>query len=411
MNNVKVSVCCLTYNHIDYIEDALKGFLMQKTDFEYEILIHDDASTDGTTEVLLDYYKRYPDKIRLYLEEENQYGKGKKYTPMLLSESKGKYAAFCEGDDFWIYDGKLQAQYDLLENHPEIVLCYHNAIIYTQNEDKIRLNVVDHPSGCVSDEDIICCTKGWYPTASLFGYTQFLIEQDRLNAPTSDEGYRNYMSCKGQVYYMNRAWSIYRDFSSGGWNARYYRDKVMAAEHFKKTILYFREFNEYSIGRFEKYIKKRLFLGVDKYRDAHYGKMTECSVVEFMRCIDDLKSRMGHIADDVLDAYYSCYVIRCRDYYRFAAEEQLNPDDEVYLYGAGAEAIKALIELGKRRIIPKGFIVSDKQGFPAELIGIPVYEATEFKFDGNKKIWPCLIDGREAVLDILYGKGCSQIVI
>lgn len=89
-----------------------------------------------------------------------------------------------------------------MEQHKEISMCYHNALIYSQMDDKIRLNVVNHPSGYICDEDIICTTKGWYPTASLFGYTALLIEQIRFTAPTSDEGYRNFMACKGKVYFL-----------------------------------------------------------------------------------------------------------------------------------------------------------------------------------------------------------------
>lgn len=409
MNDIKVSICCLTYNHINYIEDALKGFLMQKTNFKYEVLIHDDASTDGTTQVLLEYQKKYPDIIKLSLEKENQYGKGKNYTQSLLMEAKGKYSAFCEGDDFWIYDRKLQEQYDLMEQHKEISMCYHNALIYSQMDDKIRLNVVNHPSGYICDEDIICTTKGWYPTASLFGYTALLIEQIRFTAPTSDEGYRNFMACKGKVYFFNRVWSIYRDFTGAGWNTRYYNNKELAETHFRKTILYFQEFNKYSKKRFDKYIEKRLFQGIYKYRDAHYKNKD--SVDELRACIKDLKDLMEHAADDVLDAYYSLYVIQCKDYYEVMVKELDGNIDELYIYGTGIEAVKALIELDKHKMRPKGFIISDRKNQPEKLLGFPVYEIDEFLFNERKWIWPCLVNGREEVIRLLYEKKCLHILI
>lgn len=407
-NDIKVSICCLTYNHVNFIENALEGFLMQKTDFKYEVLIHDDASTDGTTQILLEYQRKYPDVIKLYLEKENQYGKGKNYTQSLLLAAKGKYSAFCEGDDFWIYDGKLQKQYDLLERNAEITMCYHNAIIYSQKDDKIRLNIVDHPSGCISDEDIICCTKGWYPTASLFGHTKLLIEQIRFTAPTSDEGYRNYMACHGKVYYFNRVWSVYREFTSAGWNTRYYNNKELAIEHFNKTVQYFQEFNRYSHGRFSMHIKRRLFQGIHKYRDAHYK--VNNSVDELRECIEELKNVTNHIVDDILDNYYLIYVIQCKDYYRTVITKQLQGGKEIYIYGAGAEATKALIELDKYNMVPKGFIVSEKIDFVDKLLGIPVYELDEFEISDDVLIWPCVIHGREDVLQNLFERKNLSIV-
>lgn len=409
MENIEVSICCLTYNHVNYIEDALKGFLMQKTNFKYEVLIHDDASTDGTTQVLLEYQKRYPDIIKLSLEEENQYGKGKKYTQSLLLEAKGKYSAFCEGDDFWIYDGKLQEQYNLMEQHKEISMCYHNALIYSQNDDRIRLNVANHPTGYISDEDIICTTKGWYPTASLFGYTELLIEQDRFIAPTSDEGYRNFMACKGRVFFLNRVWSVYRDFTDTGWNTRYYNNKELAALHFIKTILYFQEFNNYSQRRFDKYIEKRLFQGIYKYRDAHYMKTG--SVDELKACINDLKNVTEHRADDILNAYYSLYVIHCKDYYEATVKQLTGNINELYIYGTGTEAIKALIELDRHNMTPKGFIVSDGKNQPDRILGIPVYAIDKFLLDEKKWIWPCLINGRKDVLKTLCARKHTHILL
>ncbi len=406
-----ISILCITYNHEKYIRKALDGFLMQKGNFEYEILIHDDASTDGTIEILKEYKEKYPDKITLILQKENQFSKGinilKTYIYPLV---KGKYIACCEGDDFWIYNYKLQKQYDLMESNPNISLCYHNALIYQEEQDLLRLNVYDHPSGYIEDRDIINVTKGWYPTASIFCRADYIKQQPEFCISTGDETCRTYMACRGDLYYLNRVWSVYREFTNGGWNTRYYQDKELAQKHFKDTVEYFREFNIYSKGRFEKYIKERLFLAIHKYRDAHCG--LECSVSELRNCLSDLKNITDHLTSAVLDDYFSIYAIRCRDYYKLTIEEQqLCKKAGLYLYGAGNEAMKALIELDKYGVSPKGFLVSDIRGNRTTLLGIPVYEVDEFIFNENTWIWPCLIDGREDVLKILYSKGCKNIVI
>lgn len=125
--DIMVSVCCITYNQEEYIRDALEGFLKQKVNFNYEIIIHDDASTDNTTNILKEYEKKYPNKIRVIYEKENQYQKGKKVGILTYNYAKGKYVAICEGDDYWTDENKLQLQVDYMEKHPECTLCFHNA--------------------------------------------------------------------------------------------------------------------------------------------------------------------------------------------------------------------------------------------------------------------------------------------
>lgn len=405
-----ISIICFTYNHEKYVRKTLEGFLMQKGDFEYEVIIHDDASQDGTVDILKEYKERYPDKIRLVIQRENQYSKGiKDFRPYFYPLINGKYMAFCEGDDFWIYDYKLQKQYELMEKNPGISLCYHNALVYQEKSDLLRLNMHDHPSGFVEDRDVINVTKGWYPTSSILCRTDYMMEQPDFCETTGDEVWRTYLACRGDLYYINRAWSVYREFSDSGWNTRYYCDKKLAQNHFKDTVEYFREFNQYSKGRFEVYIKERLFQGIHKYRDAHYGM--DCSVNELKRCLNELKSAAEHRIDQVLDEYYSIYAIRCKDYYKTAVEDKLKEEEKKYIYGAGNEAIKALIELDKHNMAPQGFIISNPCGYPPELLNIPIYEVGNFVFDKEKCIWPCLIDGREDVLMILQDKGCKKIVI
>ncbi|MEZ5336072.1 MAG: glycosyltransferase [Methanolobus sp.] len=125
-DEVMVSICCITYNHANFVADALDGFLMQETDFKYEILIHDDASTDGTADVIRSYEEKYPDLVKPIYQTENQYSKGKKIiATFMYPKAKGKYIAFCEGDDYWTDPKKLQIQFDYMEKHPEVVCCYH----------------------------------------------------------------------------------------------------------------------------------------------------------------------------------------------------------------------------------------------------------------------------------------------
>ena len=133
MNSCMVSVICLTYNQKDYIRKAIDSFLMQRTAFPFEILIHDDASNDGTTDIVMEYAAAYPDKIRLIVQPENLYSKAEVYPYINLYRiARGKYLAECDGDDYWTDPLKLQKQADYLEAHPEDVICYHENIIDNQ---------------------------------------------------------------------------------------------------------------------------------------------------------------------------------------------------------------------------------------------------------------------------------------
>lgn len=128
-----VSICCITYNHEKYIRDAIESFLMQETDFPFEIIIHDDASTDRTAEIIREYEKKYPDLIKPIYQTENQYSKGVRVSLLTYKKSKGKYIAFCEGDDYWTDALKLQKQVTFLEENPDYVITYTAVEAFDEN--------------------------------------------------------------------------------------------------------------------------------------------------------------------------------------------------------------------------------------------------------------------------------------
>jgi len=136
LKNPLVSICCITYNHEKFISQAIDGFLMQRTDFPIEILIHDDASTDGTTEIIKKYENEYPDLIHAVYQTENQYSIGNKIINFLFEMVRGRYIALCEGDDYWTDPLKLQKQVDFLENNRNFVLCLHNVLWVWEDSTK-----------------------------------------------------------------------------------------------------------------------------------------------------------------------------------------------------------------------------------------------------------------------------------
>lgn len=138
-----LSVRCITYNHEPYIAQALDGFLMQKTDFPFEVIVHDDASTDKTAGIIREYEAKFPKIIKPIYETENQYSKHDGSLDRIVNTAcKGKYIALCEGDDYWIDENKLQMQVDFLERNPEYGMCYTKAKMFVQKKEKFSKNVL-----------------------------------------------------------------------------------------------------------------------------------------------------------------------------------------------------------------------------------------------------------------------------
>lgn len=130
-----VSICCTTYNHARYLRQTLDSFLGQKCDFPFEILVHDDVSTDGTIDILKEYAQKYPEIVKPLFEEENQYSKGVPINETFnFPRAEGKYIALCEGDDYWCDETKLQRQIAYMESDPGCTFSFTNGYIHDENE-------------------------------------------------------------------------------------------------------------------------------------------------------------------------------------------------------------------------------------------------------------------------------------
>ncbi|MGQ9910245.1 MAG: glycosyltransferase family 2 protein [Candidatus Flexifilum sp.] len=140
----KVSVAMITYNHERYIEQAVRSVMMQQTDFEYELIIGEDCSTDRTREIVLRLKAEFGDRIRLLLHERNQ-GMVENFFAV-YGECQGEYVALIEGDDCWINPRKLQMQVEYLDSHPECVISHHRAILYDEISKTARIFGWDVPT-------------------------------------------------------------------------------------------------------------------------------------------------------------------------------------------------------------------------------------------------------------------------
>ena len=146
-----VSVFCITYNHVNFIRDAIEGFLMQETTFPVEIFIHDDASTDGTADIVKEYAEKYPKLFWTVLQTKNQWSKGNPnvYFLELMQKQSGEFLALCEGDDYWISKKKLEKQVEVLTNqnysgvfHQVAWVTEKKTLICSAPEEKNRRDVI-----------------------------------------------------------------------------------------------------------------------------------------------------------------------------------------------------------------------------------------------------------------------------
>lgn len=138
MADCKVTVCCVTYNHKKFIAQALDSFVMQKTTFPFQVLVGDDASTDGTTEIVREYAKKYPEIIKPILHEKNIGAFNNSLS--LYQAAKTEYVAICDGDDYWTDPLKLQKQVDFLDAHPDFAVCFHPVEVkWEDNSQKTTL--------------------------------------------------------------------------------------------------------------------------------------------------------------------------------------------------------------------------------------------------------------------------------
>ncbi len=216
MGTIMVSVICVTYNHVMYIEEALQSILAQKTDFDYEVIVHDDASIDGTTDIVKQYYQSFPDKIRVILQAENQFSKGIRIANRLIDEvARGKYIALCEGDDYWIDEYKLQKQVDYMEAHSGCSLCFHNAkekdMVSGETKDIWRFNrEIYRGEGVYSSEETIRLRV--VPTASmLFKKSDMKIPDLYSDKILLGDMIRTMcLGARGYSYCMQDTMSVYR---------------------------------------------------------------------------------------------------------------------------------------------------------------------------------------------------------
>lgn len=268
-DRIMVSICCLVYNHEKYLRRCLDGFIMQKTNFKYEVLIHDDASTDASAKIIKEYEKKYPDIIKPIYQVENQYSKGVQITTKYqYPRVKGKYIAFCEGDDYWTDPNKLQTQYSLMEKNENISICVHNVVKMSEDGTILasKFPAISYAEGVINKrcflEDELVKSKWVFQTSSFFIRKKYidelLTEKPKFIelSTVGDLPLQLFMITRGDIYYIDKDMSNYRMDSVSSVTARNARNIEKRKLYLNGQIESMKEYNKYTGGEYEELIHK-----------------------------------------------------------------------------------------------------------------------------------------------------------
>jgi glycosyltransferase involved in cell wall biosynthesis len=218
-----VSVVCCTFNHARYIDSALKSFFAQITNFTFEVVVQNDASTDDTEIIIAEWEKKFPTLLRVFNHKENKFKQGIKPGLLAISRARGIYVAMCDGDDCWLDPHKLQKQYDALLRHPNIDLCFHPANEHRNGKFHSVINDYYCEEKIIPFERVVEGRGGYIPTASIFirrssimPFPDWLIEQ----APVGDVFIQALGATKGGAIFLPDRMSTYNRFTVGSATAR-----------------------------------------------------------------------------------------------------------------------------------------------------------------------------------------------
>lgn len=230
MSNPLVSIACVTYNHEPFIRQCLEGFIMQQTDFDFEVVIHDDASTDGTKDVILEYCLKYPNLFRPIFQEQNRYIEGKGiFARFVFPECRGKYIAMCEGDDYWTDPLKLQKQVSLLENNLNYSCSFHICNVV----DSFGNVLIENYPQCYKFEDSLISLENLIlgsaiPQTLSVVFRATVIPMLPLSCRITDIILFYYLLKMGNAICVAENMGVYRNHSAGEWSGMSYTQKIIS---------------------------------------------------------------------------------------------------------------------------------------------------------------------------------------
>lgn len=357
--NIYVSVYCSTFNHVNYIAESLDNILAQKCKYKYQIVVIDDCSNDGTTEILRKYCKAYPSKICGIIARKNTYNNPMRwsiYKKIIKDFCIGKYIAMCETDDYWCDANKLFKQINYLELHPECVMSLHNGLLKNCKTGNVSVMNSMDKEGDISVEDIITQKYGNWPTASMvLKRNLYFLQGIFSNLGIGDWPLRMNAVLKGKIHYFPELMSVYRYMVPGSWTARTYTENPLKLIYHRLRMINF--------------LLNYDLLTQRKYSAAIYVRMHDClpKIVELQK--DDynemMKNEMFKLDNANLREAYDIYISCMKYYFDELKMKKLKgfatKFDHVYIYGAGEYAQLLANILEEHGIKIDGYVVSSNK--------------------------------------------------
>ncbi len=372
-----VSIVCMTYNHKPYIRNAIEGILSQKTDFLYEVIIHDDASTDGTTQIIKDYEKKYPEIIRGIYREKNIYEQKMKVAKEVMNECKGKFIAFCEGDDCWIDNNKLQIQVDYMEKKTECVLTVHNVLKLECDSGSMQSIGYYSEDKDLSEKEVIVYHERIATVSYVFRKDVFPEAEFFWNAGVGDYTLLLYFILKGKIHYFDRIMSVYRYKSKGSWTEQMMQNRQEHFENCVRLIYFLEQYNKYTGRKYEPYIidKIHYFVGY------MVNSMEKKNVDDFDELCCKFKQREGKYNKYFLEMHRIFLQTHYMDYCSYEIMEFAKNNRHIIIMGTGKYADIVSEQLSNNCISFEGFTVSYGEKKESTYKGKQVWEIQEIPYN------------------------------
>ncbi len=379
-NKPLVSIGCVVYNHESFLEQTLEGMLSQKVNFTYEIVIHDDASTDKSAEIIKRYEKKYPNIIRAIYEEKNRYGKPPGIIERIMAKAyRGKYIALCEGDDFWIDRNKLQIQVDYMEQHPDCTMTMHDAMVLDYFDQSLY---PFHP--CLGDHDLTareCIARNsniLFPTAS------YMIKREMLEwigfcgeTMVGDYPLRLYCFAKGKIHYFDRIMSVYRYGHAGSWSDMQRTVPYKSILHGANMAGFLLKYNEYTGYKYTEDVSE---MAVRMLHAAVYN----CRQISFQEFLCECER-----CEVNTDGKYHFFLEKMKRLFKQIADSEyieksfagfLAQYEHLIIMGAGECGKTIANKLDKRGVAYDGFAISDSQVLTEKNRGKQVWHLRDLPF-------------------------------
>ncbi|MCX6901166.1 MAG: glycosyltransferase [Verrucomicrobia bacterium] len=242
----KVSIFMVTYNHENFIAQAIDSVLMQQTNFDYELVIGEDCSTDNTRQIVVDYQKKYPSKIRLLLHKKNLGEGGRENSRRTYVSCRGDYIALLEGDDYWTDPQKLQTQADFLDAHPESSLCFHDAMVHFEDSSSAPHRFLPPELRCDRTTEGLL-NRYMIATLATVVRAKCIPNLDKWPAGLELSDWAIALKCseQGRISYIDKIMGVYRRHEGGTWGG------VAQENRYRRQIELLQGFNKYFSYRYD----------------------------------------------------------------------------------------------------------------------------------------------------------------